>query len=611
MRVGRLAACVAAVMAVAGSSLLLLFGQSSAIALGVPEAPPNDNFLYPVNLNTPGQPLNTSGPFASKVDTTNATLQSSVLSPCGQFLCRSGPQEQSTCQGVPYGKTVWYDFHPDHDGQVEIRTYGFPNVIALYTYDPNSLVPTEVQCEKGSRYPTNDLFADVDQGTDYTVQIGGRGTNGGLLRVLFNYAYRTHLTVPTFYTQALLQGLLGQPGLARLLAFRFIGLARGETVSYACAVCGPGAVSRGVRQGNTVRLSSASIPIISPRTRLIVGVTSPAHIGRFKIYAFNAVSNRISIVAQGCLAPGVRTVSPPSALHTSLLGQTQCPVPPLINQIGAEYVFWRNDTGHLWEQRFSGRVWTKPDHVPVGKIASPPVIAVQSDGEQDVFWRGTNGHLWEAWYTGKWNGPADLGGGQLDSQPAVGVDSAGDEYVFWKGSDGGLWEKVFSNGGWSLPQELNMGELGSAPAVAVHADGEQDVFWKGTNGNLREAYYNGNWNGPIDLGGGALGSAPSAAVDSAGNEYVVWQGTDQGLWGQSYSGGRWSQAQPLNGGKLGSAPAVAVHADGEQDVFWTGADGDLWETWFNGRWQGPLNLHTKISSPPTVGVDAAGRQAGG
>jgi hypothetical protein len=59
---------------------------------------------------------------------------------------------------VGYGKTVWYDFFPDHDGHIEIRTSGLGNVIAIYTYDAHTLLPHQIQCGPGSSYPSNDLF---------------------------------------------------------------------------------------------------------------------------------------------------------------------------------------------------------------------------------------------------------------------------------------------------------------------------------------------------------------------------------------------------------------------------------------------------------------------
>ena len=162
---------------------LLLLWLAPAAALASSQPPPNDNFLDSDNLNAPGRPLPTVDTLSSSVDTSAATLQPNLLAPCGELVCAPGAREQNTCDRVSYGKTVWYDFYPDHDGQVEIRTNGIPNVITLYTYNPKSLTPTQISCAAGSAYRRNELFENVQRGVAYTVQVGGRGAVGGLLRV--------------------------------------------------------------------------------------------------------------------------------------------------------------------------------------------------------------------------------------------------------------------------------------------------------------------------------------------------------------------------------------------------------------------------------------------
>jgi hypothetical protein len=575
--------------------------------------PVNDNFLDSVNLNTPHTPLNSRATLDDIKDTVGATLQSNIFAPCGISNCRTGPKEVSSCQGVPYGRTVWYDFYPDHNGQVEIRTVGIPNVIALYTYDVHSLLPQKIQCASGSRYGSNELFAKVQRGVDYTFQIGGRDGQGGSLKMLFNYAHRSDLTVAPFFTSAGVKPVDGLPGELKVVSLRFIGLTDRETVSVGCAFCLLGAFRPEARQGNTVVLSASSPPVIGSRSRVVVGATSPAQIGRFKIYRIDVTHPRAPwpVIDQGCLAPGVTSVTGAAAGSPSVLDTVPCPI-SLLNPAGGEYAFWRGRSGGLWEKWYGAGRWSGALMVRARGLGSGPAVAVHANGEQDVFWRGGNGALWETWYTGAWQGPIPLQVGKLGSAPAVGVDAAGNEYVFWEGMRGGLREAVYSGGGWSAPLVLNARGLGSAPAVAVQADGEQDVFWRGRDGNLWETSYTNGWSAPVNRGVGQLGSGPSVGVDAAGNEYVFWQGARGGLWESSHSGESWSQPVPLDAGRLGSGPAVAVHANGQQDVFWKGSNGDLRETWYTGTWNGPVDLNAaQLGSPPAVGVDAAGKQSGG
>lgn len=592
---------------IASFALALCLGP--AVGFGNPPAPTNDSFLYASNLNAPGEPLNSAATLEDTGETIGATVQSNIFSPCGRAVCRPGPAEVTTCHGVSYGKTVWYDFYPEHNGQIEIRTAGFPNVIALYHYDPHSLLPHEIQCEPGSVYKSNELFAEVKAGVDYTYQIGGRGGAAGGFQMLFNYADRTHLAVAPFLTQASLDPVPGHPAELSLVKLRFVGVVRSERVSFACAFCTPGAFNRGVTDGNTFVLTATAPPIIGAQTRFIIGATSPAEIGRFKLYSLDAVTHAYNVITHGCLAPGVSEMSQAAARNPAVLEPVPCPT-ILLNPTGAEYVFWQGADHRLWEKWYSGTRWSRAIRIAGSALGSAPAVAVHANGEQDVFWRGANGDLWESWWFGQWKGPYDFRGETLGSAPSAGADDSGNEYLFWQGTDGGLWEKTYSGSGWTVPVPLvNSGRLGSSPTVAVHAGGDQDVFWRGLNGDLWEMWFNGRWNGPVDRGGGPLESPPTVATDASGNDYIFWQGPDHGLWERSLLHGRWTRPRPIHSGRLGSGPAVAVHADGEQDVFWRGLNGHVWEMWFIGGWHGPVDLRAgSASSAPSAGVSATGKQ---
>ncbi len=134
-----------------------LFASIPAVASGA-FGRTNDDYDYAWSFNSAGTPLYPLNTYLEVTDTTDATLQSNIFSPCGLSSCPAGPAELDTCYGVNYGSTVWYAFYPDHDGQVEIRTVGFPNVIALYRVDPKTQVPTLLQCVPGSGYHSNELF---------------------------------------------------------------------------------------------------------------------------------------------------------------------------------------------------------------------------------------------------------------------------------------------------------------------------------------------------------------------------------------------------------------------------------------------------------------------
>jgi hypothetical protein len=171
--------------------LVLIFGmvatptgdaQGSCV---VPGQPLNDNYLCSLELNRAGTQLNRTETLEDIRDTTNATVQSDLLNPPSS----GGPPETTSCNGVGYGKTVWYDFYPDTSGSVRIRTSGFDNVITLYTFSRSTLSPdaTHRQCVHTSSFPSEELDAQVYKGLAYTIQIGGVNGASGQLQFLFDF----------------------------------------------------------------------------------------------------------------------------------------------------------------------------------------------------------------------------------------------------------------------------------------------------------------------------------------------------------------------------------------------------------------------------------------
>src|SRR4051794_5138778 len=101
----------------------------SALALpaSAAAAPPvNDNYISSLPINDPGTRL-TREQVKDQRDTTEATTQAALFQPCPPMngapcTATGGGAENTTCNGLSFGKTIWYDFHPDDYGAVEIQT---------------------------------------------------------------------------------------------------------------------------------------------------------------------------------------------------------------------------------------------------------------------------------------------------------------------------------------------------------------------------------------------------------------------------------------------------------------------------------------------------------
>ncbi len=156
------------------------FTATAAPALAVP--PLNDNYLASTALNEKGTTL--APVLTDSVDTTDATTQADLFNPGpdGQPLGGDGP-ENTQCNGTPFGKTVWWDFHPKVNGGVEIKTSGFDNVVTVYQWDDNtSKIVRTVACQDTAGTAEDlVLTKEVQAGKAYTVQVGGVEGPGGLI----------------------------------------------------------------------------------------------------------------------------------------------------------------------------------------------------------------------------------------------------------------------------------------------------------------------------------------------------------------------------------------------------------------------------------------------
>ena len=86
-------------------------------------------------------------------NTAAATVQSDIFTPPQS----GGPAEVTGCNGVSEGKTIWYDFYPDANGLVRIRTSAeFATVMAVMPFDPSRCcrkTPAQVRRQPASRRP--------------------------------------------------------------------------------------------------------------------------------------------------------------------------------------------------------------------------------------------------------------------------------------------------------------------------------------------------------------------------------------------------------------------------------------------------------------------------
>ena len=175
------------------SRRLLLAPLAALIALAAPAAalavvPINDDYLKSTPINRADTRL-TREEVKTTVDTTEATTQPDLFAP---ETAGGGGPETTVCGGRAFGKTVWYDLHPDVDGAVEIQTGGFDVAIGLYEFDNRTArILRLVQCsaEPGTQdfIPSSRLKAK----RHYTVQIGGLdnglGPLGGTLGISFQF----------------------------------------------------------------------------------------------------------------------------------------------------------------------------------------------------------------------------------------------------------------------------------------------------------------------------------------------------------------------------------------------------------------------------------------
>ena len=165
-------------------SALAVMGATAAVAQ-TPGAPENDHYLQSLRLNDPGQRLERTDTLRDLRDTSTATVQADVMSPPQS----GGPAEVTSCGGVEFGKTIWYDFYPDVNGLARIRTGGFDTAVSVMPFNRTSGVPNVDRrlCFNESTSTTEEALVEVRRGGSYTIQLGGVNGAGGSLEFLFDF----------------------------------------------------------------------------------------------------------------------------------------------------------------------------------------------------------------------------------------------------------------------------------------------------------------------------------------------------------------------------------------------------------------------------------------
>ncbi|HWX45936.1 MAG TPA: hypothetical protein VNY52_11525 [Solirubrobacteraceae bacterium] len=283
------ASATAPVPSIDGNYLFTTITCVKAPCEAAPAPPLNDNYLSSLNINQPGTPLNRTETLRDERNTAAATVQSDIFNPTSH----GGPPELTGCNGVGEGKTIWYDFYPNANGLVRIRTSAdFGTIMAVTPFDPKTLLPENSQRHCAVNQPTaaGELFANVQAGKSYTIQIGGAQEAGGNIEFLFDYL------VPRKRLQAEAT-LAAQPlaGGVRVVSLS-VAAPRKARVEVRCTRgCRPQATT-----ARTVRFPRLGGAVLPDGAALKIYVTAKNQIGAYIEYR---VGHGSFTKIQRCLAP--------------------------------------------------------------------------------------------------------------------------------------------------------------------------------------------------------------------------------------------------------------------------------------------------------------------
>jgi hypothetical protein len=292
---------LATLLAIGAATTMTASAAAPTVSV-TPAAPINDNYLEALNLNEPrtankpGTPLNRTETLSDTRNTATATVQSDIFDPPSH----GGPAELTGCNGVSEGKTIWYDFYPNANGLVRVRTSAtFGTVMAVVPYDPKTLLPENGQRQCAVNQPTaaGELFAKVQAGRSYTIQLGGVDEAGGELQFLFDYL----VELKRLQAEAT---LAAQPlaGGVRVVSLAVAAPHRARVEVRCTRGCRPQATT-----ARTVRFPRLGGAVLPNGSALKIYVTAPGKIGAYIEYR---VGHQSFTKIQRCLAPGSKRPKP-------------------------------------------------------------------------------------------------------------------------------------------------------------------------------------------------------------------------------------------------------------------------------------------------------------
>lgn len=275
-------------------------------------------------------------------NTTGTTTQADLFNPdkAGHPLGGGGP-EPSTCAGVGYGSTVWYDLHPNEPVGVQLVASGYPSAVAVYEYNARTaqLDRKSVFCRVANAVTnTFTLPEELRKGQAYTVQVGGL-RNGAAF-----FSGSLNLTINLFpdhdsdqvsdgidkcpFTAGTLGGC--PPALHPTAHFNYVTsgsslrltgllvdeIPGGASVRARCAMCGVSQTVRAGAHASSVTLQRFAGVTMHPGSQLNIAVTKgPSH-GKGpkpQLYKYGAIGGYLTYTEKAgklvfsssrCLEPG-------------------------------------------------------------------------------------------------------------------------------------------------------------------------------------------------------------------------------------------------------------------------------------------------------------------
>lgn len=253
-----------------------------------------DHYLESVRIKANAIPNSTLQGFSDSVNTATATVQADLFRPGGN---RVGPREPTTCNGVRYGKTIWYDLLPSVDGDLIVQASGaaFNPVISIVRFDtgdaPNFRPVSAFTCTNAGVTSLEQLQQrGLRRGRGYSIQIGGVGNTGGVTDVDVNFTpYRVSAT-PKLAFQLTPTGI-------RLLNV----LVRSSKKVKVELGCKPSCGKR-VKRGRRVSVNFRKR--LRAGNKLIVRVTRGGEIGSY--FSYRIRKGKRPVETERCLNPGSR-----------------------------------------------------------------------------------------------------------------------------------------------------------------------------------------------------------------------------------------------------------------------------------------------------------------